>query len=221
MRYVGIVALALLAVWAWESPLVVPLRLLVVLFHEGAHAAAAWATGGQVDEIVLDLSEAGHTLYRGGVPLVVLNAGYLGSLGIGLALVAVSRGPARAACAALGVLLGGMALWMPLSAGLAYAATSAVGLLLLARWGNHAGCAWTLRAIGVFSVLYALVDVQADAGRGDAALLAARTGVPALVWTVLWLLAGAAGVWALRDRLVDGVPARSDGGLGRRRSAGR
>lgn len=203
MRLLGVVALAVLAVWAWDSPVMMPLRLLVVLFHEGAHAAAAWATGGEVVEIALRLEESGHTLYRGGWPLVVLNAGYLGSLALGLGLLFASRGPAKGVCVVAGLLMGALMYWMPLSAGMLYTLTTAAGLVVVGWRGTPAGCGWLLRALGVFSVLYALVDVQADAGRGDAALLATATGVPALLWTGLWLVTGGAGIWALRGRLVE------------------
>lgn len=202
MKWLGIVGLAIVAVWFWESPVMLPLRLLVVLFHEGAHALAAWATGGEVVEIAVRLDESGHTLYRGGWPLIVGNAGYLGSLAVGLGLVFASRGPAKAATVALGVLLALTMAWMPLSAGLLYTFAAASGLVVAGWKGTPAGCGWLLRGLGVFSVLYAVVDVQDDAGRGDAAILAASTGVPAIVWTGLWLAMAGFGLWRLRGRLL-------------------
>lgn len=194
--------LAIAAVWFFESPVMLPLRVLVVLFHEGAHALAAWATGGEVVEIAVRLDESGHTLYRGGWPLVVGNAGYLGSLAIGLGLLVASRGPAKQVTVALGVLLAAMMAWMPPSAGLLYTFAAASGLVVVGWKGTPAGCGWLLRGIGVFSVLYAVVDVQDDAGRGDAALLAAATGVPAILWTGAWLAMAVFGLWRFRDRWV-------------------
>jgi hypothetical protein len=148
--------------WALDQWWSLPLRLLVVLFHEGAHALAAWATGGEVVDLSVGLDESGRTITRGGNELFVLNAGYLGSLGAGLALLFAGK---------------------------------------FAR-GRWPGRALLLRTLGVVTVLYALRDVPSDAGEGDAALLAARTGVPALLWTLGWAATGIAVVWSLRRRLV-------------------
>ncbi len=195
-------------VWAWETPLVLPLKLLVVWFHELGHAAAALATGGQVVELVVRPDQGGHTLTRGGWPLVVLSGGYLGSLVAGvLLLVAVRRErAARVVAALLGALLVGVALaWMPLpSFGQAFALATGAAFLGLARWGRPRHAAWALRVVGVVSVLYALVDLRTDvlgAPGGavtDATLLRDRTGVPAVAWGIIWTLAGLGLLWRTR-----------------------
>ena len=35
----------------WQTPVVVPLKILVVFLHELSHAVAAWLTGGSVEQI--------------------------------------------------------------------------------------------------------------------------------------------------------------------------
>lgn len=202
MTYIGLFFLVVLALYGWDSFVMAPLRLLVVVFHEGGHALMTWLTGGRVVEIALDVRGGGHTLSEGGMPLLILNAGYLGSLASGLALLRAAKGPARAACGAVGALLLATLAWMPISAGLLYTAAAGLGFCALAVRASPEVCRWILRGIGVFSVLYALVDVRLDAGAGDAAILAARTGVPSLVWTGLWLVTGAASVWVIRRRIV-------------------
>ncbi|MDP2310561.1 MAG: M50 family metallopeptidase [Pseudomonadota bacterium] len=195
---VGGVLLAVLAGW-YAAPLVYPLRLLTVLLHEGGHAAVTLLTGGTVVEIAVNAEESGHTLSSGGIHFLILQGGYLGSLLAGLVLTAAPRA-ARGPCVVLG-LLALLALgWIPIvSFGFLYTALVGAGLLALAWKASHELCRGVLRAIGLFVVADAVRDVLSDLGRGDAALLAEMTGVPALLWSGMWL-AAAIGllVWAVR-----------------------
>jgi hypothetical protein len=184
--------LAAVVVGQFAAPLVYPLRLLTVLLHEGGHALMAVVTGGRVVEIVVNAEESGHTLTSGGIPLLILNAGYLGSMLAGLLLTSVprvARGPTL-----LAAVLALVALWfIPVfSFGFLYTALVAIGLGLLAAKGSHRLCGLVLRGLGLFIVADAVRDILSDAGQGDAALLAQATWVPALVWTGLWLVAALA-----------------------------
>jgi hypothetical protein len=78
----------LLAVW--QLPVANPVKLLVVLFHEMSHVIAAWLTGGVVFGIAVDPGGAGITLGMGGAPLLIVSAGYIGSLAIGALLYYLS-----------------------------------------------------------------------------------------------------------------------------------
>jgi hypothetical protein len=189
--WLGVLLLSAFFAYAWHAFWLAPLRLLVVLFHELGHAAAATLTGGEVIRIALDVHGGGRTEFAGGWPLVVLNAGYLGSLLAGLGLLRAADGAGRVACVSLGAALLLCVAWMPFSLGLVYTGIVGFGFVALGWSAPPAVCAWTLRGIGVFSVAYALVDARDDAGRGDAALLAAQTGVPSVVWTASWLVLGA------------------------------
>lgn len=195
---VGGVLLAVLLGW-YAAPLVYPLRLLTVLLHEGGHAAVTVLTGGTVVEIAVNAEESGHTLSSGGIHFFILQGGYLGSLLAGLVLTAAPRA-SRGATVVLG-LLAIMALgWIQLiSFGFLYTALVGAGLLVLAWKASHEVCRSLLRAIGLFVVADAVRDVLSDLGRGDAALLAAMTGVPAPLWSGMWLAAALALlVWAVR-----------------------
>jgi hypothetical protein len=188
--WLGLLALSVFFAWSWSAFWLAPLRLLVVLFHELGHALAVWVSGGEVVRMVLDVHGGGRTEFTGGWPLLVLNAGYLGSLFAGLVLLwSADRAP-RAALVALGLTLVGCAAYMPFSLGLVF--TGIMGFLTIGLgWSAPVvGCAWGLRGIGVFSVAYALVDARDDAGLGDAAMLAQRTGVPSVVWTTGWIVCG-------------------------------
>ena len=70
----------------WETTLIKPFRVFVVMVHEVCHATASLMTGGEVIEMPTAWAESGHTLTRGGWPPVIISAGYVGSALIGAAL---------------------------------------------------------------------------------------------------------------------------------------
>jgi hypothetical protein len=197
----GLVAgvLAAVVVGIYAAPLVYPLRLLTVLLHEGGHALVTVLTGGSVLEIAVNAEESGHTLSSGGVHFLILHGGYLGSLLFGLALTA-APGASRGLCVALGALAFFALGYIPLlSFGALYTALVGAGLVALGVKTSHGTCRFVLRAVGLFVVADAVRDILSDLGRGDAALLADKTGLPAALWSGLWLVA-ALGVlvWAVR-----------------------
>ncbi len=80
------VALALsvaAALFLWDSVVVWPLKLLVVMMHESGHAIATWIVGGKVDAVTIRFDESGACLSR--LPdswlgkIAVYSAGYVGS----------------------------------------------------------------------------------------------------------------------------------------------
>jgi hypothetical protein len=205
---VAVALVAALVVATWGAPALAPLSIAVVFAHECSHALAAVLTGGRVIGIEIGMDEGGGTWTEGGWPLIVLNAGYLGSLASGLLLLRGVRW-SGALCAAIGILSVAVAVvWMPWrSFGFGFAVLWGGALITLASWAATWVQAAIVRLYGVFSVVYALGDVLADvfgapAGAvNDATLLAARTGVPATVWGAGWLCAGVLAMWFSRSRV--------------------
>ena len=185
------------AVWfLWNTPVVYPLKIFVVLLHEVSHAAAALATGGTVEAILLDPSQGGACRCPGGSPFWTLSAGYLGSLGWGafLILAAESR---RVRARTMVATVAGLVLL--LTAGYlrgVFAVTFGVlfglGLAAAARWLGETLNRLLVRVVGMTSCLYVLLDIKSDVLdrpylRSDAAVLAELTGVPTLLWGLIWL----------------------------------
>lgn len=203
-------ALALGAVWLlWDSPVLYPLKLLVVLFHEVSHALASVATGGEIREIAVTAHQGGWCECPGGNAFLTLSAGYLGSLAWGALLVESATGSRRirrGVLAGLGLLLAALTLAYvrrPLTVLLGLAAGG--GLLWASLRLRPAGTRWVLAALGTVSCLYALLDVKSDVldrpgSPSDAAELAGVTGVPAPVWGALWILVSAVVVAMLLRR---------------------
>jgi hypothetical protein len=200
-RLVGLLALCTGAIWVlWPTPLVYPLKIFVVMLHEISHGAAALVTGGRVERITLDPMQGGATYARGGNAFIMLSAGYLGSLLWGLLLIRLSRGATtrvRKSTMALGILLMLVSVavvrgWFGLPFGLL------VGLVLIFI-GRRASVPFqrgVLLVLGVTSAMYALLDIRSDVLqrpglRSDAFMLSELTGIPTIVWGIVWIGLGA------------------------------
>ncbi|RME47564.1 MAG: M50 family peptidase [Deltaproteobacteria bacterium] len=153
----------LLAFLLWGTPLLYPVRLFVVFLHECGHALAAVLTGGKVLAIRIDPNESGWTQFQGGIPLITLCAGYLGSTLFGSLLLRISARPALARYGLAG--LGGGMLLVALFLGnglFTVVYTILFALLLLFVAFKTTWDLLLLRFLGVTSSLFALLDIQSD-----------------------------------------------------------
>lgn len=202
LRLLLLIGIAIAVGWLWHHPVLWPLKVTVVLFHELGHAVATWATGGEVLAITLSPMEGGETISRGGSRLLILNAGYLGSLLAGMGLLASTKLPAgaRITCLGLGASLVAVSFALVPWFSFGFAFSLVVGIVLIVVGVAVPGFIrrWIVRVLGVFSVLYAGMDVYSDvlaraldtSVRSDAVMLAEATGVPAIVWGGGWLVVG-------------------------------
>ena len=180
----------------WNTPVVVPLKILIVFFHELSHAIAAWLTGGSVESISLSPQQGGLTATRGGNVFLTMSAGYLGSLLIGVLvfLVAVRSHADRVVMGMLGaVLLLVAALFIREWFALAFTVGTGLVMLASARYVPHDVNDLALRVIGLTSMIYVPLDIFSDtiarSGiRSDAYMLAERFGGATVILGGLWLL---------------------------------
>lgn len=180
----------------WESPLVYPLKIFVVLLHEVSHAIAIAATGGSVDRIVLDPRQGGATFGTGGAAFVALTAGYLGSLAWGAAMVTGARAkrisPPLVNGAIGGTVLALTLLYVRSPFGVVFGLLFGTVIILASRQMNALWNRRLLLTLGLTSCLYAVLDIKSDVLdrpqlASDARMLAELTGVPTLVWGFLWI----------------------------------
>ena len=205
---ISVVAMLLL----WDTIVLYPFRILVVLFHELGHAIATVLTGGKVVGMGLQLNEGGHTLSQGGSRFIILNAGYLGSLLTGLVLLRLVRGGSegkRAATVLGAIAILTAALWIRPIVSFGFIYTIAAGALFMWLGRSGGGLATSVvRGIGIFSVVYAIIDIRDDllrcsgCGVSDADMLSSEYGMPSLFWGVLWLGIGVTLMWRVRDSLL-------------------
>jgi hypothetical protein len=220
-RAVVLVGLLVAGVALWDTPWVLPFKLLAVMGHETGHALASLVVGGSVDRVSLRVDESGDCLSR--IPdgflakVIVYSAGYVGAALISaLLLLLTFRFQARRTMLALAcVWLGAMGVFYARDAfTLAFCAGMAVLFGAGARFLPSSAVGALNLFIAAFTALYAGMDLKDDLwngavrSRSDAQLLANLTVVPALAWAALWTaLALAIIVWGMWLSL-KGAPAR-------------
>jgi hypothetical protein len=199
-KAVLILSALFVAVWVlWDTPVVYPIKIFVVWLHELGHALAALLTGGQVIGIQIFPEEGGVTTTRGGWSFVILSAGYLGSLFFGALLLYLSsrRRWGRGLMIVLAVLLiVSTLLFFRNVFAVAYGLVGAAVLFFCAYRLPLEANFVIVRFIAVASCLYAVLDIRSDlftaapVGQAvnDAVALARLTGLPAIVWAVLWMI---------------------------------
>jgi hypothetical protein len=197
------------ALWLlWNTPVVYPLKIFVVLLHETSHAAMAVATGGTIDRIELDPLQGGVCYCPGGSAFLTLSAGYLGSLiWGGLMFTAARSRRVRAdwVTGFIGVLVVALSLlYVRTTFGIVFGVLFGTAMVLVARKATRTLNRTLLLALGLTSALYAILDIKSDildrpGLESDASMLAEITGVPTLVWGILWIgLALAFSFWLMR-----------------------
>lgn len=209
LRFLAGFALFFSALWLlWETPVVYPLKIFVVLLHEVSHAMVAVATGGSIDRITLDPFQGGACHCPGGNAFLTLSAGYLGSLVWGGLMLSAARAN-RVKSEWVNGLIGGLVIGLTLlyvrnGFGFAFGVLFGLAMIVVSQKLGDAVNRPLLLTLGLTSALYAILDIKSDVldrpeVRSDAYMLAEITGVPTVAWGVLWI--GAAlgfSFWLLR-----------------------
>lgn len=193
-RLLAAAGLFFLSLLLWNTILLAPVKLFVVLLHELSHGLAALATGGGIERIDIDPRIGGSCLTSGGWPFVVVSSGYIGSLLLGGALLLAARHAKASrilAYAIAVVVLLVTLLFVRNAFGLIFGVLFSGGMFALARFLPEQYLEIALLWLGGVSVLYAVIDTAGDLltlspRLTDAAILASMTGVPAIVWGLLW-----------------------------------
>jgi hypothetical protein len=205
---------AALSVALWFVPyaglLTYPFRLFVTFIHEGGHALAAVLTGNSVRSLSVAFDASGLTetyVAPGGTfsQFFIASAGYLGATAFGALLLWLVRHRVKARVVLAGSALTVLALTavfgflVPLTdfslqpftvlAGVGISA----GLLAAARYLSLRAANFLVGFLAVQCVLNAIFDLKTLAvlslttdGGTDAANMAAATGLPSILWALLW-----------------------------------
>jgi len=185
------------AIWLlWNTPVVYPLKVFVVMLHEISHGLAAIATGGGIQRIELTIDQGGACYCGGGNAFLTLSAGYLGSLAWGALLLLIAVGAAkrhRITLMAIGALVAAVTvLYIRKPFGLVFGLIAGVALMAAARRLPPQINRGILTVLGLTSCLYAILDIKSDiidrpTAHSDAYMLAEMTHVPTVIWGLLWI----------------------------------
>jgi len=197
LRFVlGFAAFFTVLWFLWDTALVYPLKIFVVLLHELSHAAAAVATGGSVQRIVLDPMQGGACYCPGGNAFLTLSSGYLGSLGWGGAMFTAARSRKVRTDWVNGT-IGGIVVALTLlfvrsGFGLVFGILFGLAMIAVSRRLGAGVNRALLLTLGLTSALYAILDIKSDVLdrphlESDAHMLADLTGVPTVVWGTIWI----------------------------------
>ncbi len=190
-----LIALTVLLFALWQTPVVAPLKILIVYLHELSHAIAILATGGSVESLTVNANEGGLVISRGGNRFLSLSAGYLGSLIIG-AMLFVAAVRTHADRAILGVMGGIIVLTTLLYSrevfAVVFGLVTGLAMLAVARFLPRTYSDLILRMIGLASVIYVPYDIFSDTIqrsylRSDARMLAEEFGGATMMWGALWI----------------------------------
>lgn len=199
-----------------------PFRIFVTFIHEGGHALAALVTGNSVASLSVAPNASGETYTsQGGLisQVFVSSAGYLGSMAFGALLLILIRKAvaARIVLLSCGIFIFALTMiyglfkplfWMSAWSGIPFTLFAglfiSVGLVLIARFASAKVATFFVSFLAVQCILNALTDLKTvfflanpfgPTVHTDAVNMANATGIPAIVWTVIWIGAALAILW--------------------------
>lgn len=184
-----------LITYFWEHPILYPLKLLVVFFHESSHALATVLTGGEVKEFVINHQQGGHVVSLGGNRFIILSSGYLGSLlwGVIIYIASVQILYDKVLMGGLGISIILITILLSSSSfSWLFGLTSGIGMLVIARFLANRYNDFLLRLLGLTSMMYVPLDIYSDTIfrahlKSDAYMLAQYTGGSTVLWGSLWI----------------------------------
>jgi hypothetical protein len=191
-----LIALVSLVFVLWPTPVIIPLKILIVFLHELSHAGMTVLTGGDVISLTVSADQGGAVFSRGGSRFLILSAGYLGSLLLGvILLISATRTNAdRTVMGLFGTLmLVVTALYVREGFAVLFCLVAGIMMLVSAKFLPHDVNDLALRVIGLTSMIYVPLDIFSDTIarsnlRSDARMLAEEFGGATVFWGGIWLL---------------------------------
>ncbi len=210
---VGLWALSLFV--PFVGYIVYPLQLFATFIHEGSHALVTFLTGNTVMSLTVSPDGSGVVWSKatGFSSLLISSAGYLGTTAFGAMLLAWMR-YGRSSRIALTISAGfvgvmtlvfgfvfpfwnllanvtfGSVVFTVLSGVVLTAGLLAVAKFATAKWANFALAFLTVQCL--LNAFFSLKDLFFISAAGsqptDAANMAMATGIPAVLWVIVWII---------------------------------
>lgn len=191
----------------------IPFRWIMTYFHEISHGIAAIVTGGSVDKIHLHLLGSGLCYTLGGNGFLISLAGYCGAVLWGMLIYEMADEISHKSTNLICLFLTGLIVLTGLLYGrdiITWAILLFIGGLFLSimKLQEALLMKWALKFIGLFVLLDAVrAPLHLIDGRhyGDGARLSDLTGLPEILWVLLWLGFGILGLiflWKMNQKAV-------------------
>lgn len=211
--------------------LVYPFRIFVTFIHEGGHALAALITGNSVLSLSVATNASGQTVTStGGLisEVLISSSGYLGAMAFGALLLVLIRKRIAPHLVLLGCAILVFALtmifgfvkpifsfdaWSGIPFTLLAGTFITVGLVLVAKFATARVAAFFTSFLAVQCVLNALFDLKtlfelsspfALGAHTDAVNMARATGIPPILWTMIWIVMALGILWVVLRLYVAG-----------------
>ena len=198
---IHLIILITVVILFWNTLLVYPIKLFVVMLHEMSHGLMAIAFGGQIIEIQISKQIGGYCLYSitpsFWSSFMTGCAGYLGSLfwGALILILAVKSEKDKYITLVIGMILLALSYFV-MQSGEFFGTTMTFGLglfMLIAfkYFGNFFHDLW-LKFLGIISCAYVILDIKGDlidnSNIGsDADAIAVLTGLPSAFIGIVWM----------------------------------
>ncbi len=187
----------------WDTYLVYPIKLFVVLIHEISHAISAILSGGKVITFNIGFDLSGKCETENGNNILIAASGYLGSLLFGLIIFYSTYnkkiGKWLLFIIAILILITSVSLMQNFSLTL-LAVLYSVLLFVSAFFLQVRIDSYILKLFGMLSCIYVLFDIKEDilsanSAISDASILSDLINVPTIVIGLLWLIISLAGIF--------------------------
>jgi len=191
-----IIIISFISLFFWDTEIVYPIKLFIVLIHEINHVMAAILTGGGAKSIILNIDLSGSTITYGGNQIIIAAAGYLGSLLIGAILYLSSfnkklwKWISKAIAiiitiVSINLIQGGLQIFLSL-------VIAAIFFFLPIYLSKNINEIF-LKLLGLTSCLYVIADIKQDLlttslRETDTQILEYLTDIPSLLIGFIWFL---------------------------------
>lgn len=204
-QFIEIILLALIilsSIFLWDTFVIYPIKLMVVLLHEISHGFAAIITGGKIIDLDIALDLSGFSKIENGNSFIIASSGYLGSLFWGMILF-YSSYKKKFRSIILPILAGIIVVFLINTSKNEYLIFITIGIIILLIIINYLLPSLVtdiiLKSLGLVSCIYVLIDIKQDVlesttSYSDASILAEMTGVHQTIWGIFWLLFSIAGI---------------------------
>ena len=189
----------------WDTFLVYPVKLFVVIIHEISHAISAIVSGGKVIAFNIGFDLGGKCVTENGNNIFIAAAGYLGSLLFGLLIFHSTYnkkiGKWLLIIIALLILITSVSLMQNFSL-ILWTVLYSVLLFVSAFFLYIRIDSYILKLFGMLSCIYVLFDIKEDilstnSAISDASILSDLINVPTIVIGLIWLIISLAGIFLI------------------------